>query len=466
MRMSPPKITTVSACVAIALTNLSLHARQPLPHLCVSENHRELVTAEGKPFIYLGDTAWELFHRLSREETEFYLKDRASKGFNVIQAVAIAEFGGLIEPNREGQTPLTDNDPTKPRDEYFQHIDFVVKRAAKLGIYTGILPTWGDKVNKKWGEGPEIFTPENARVYGEWIGHRYKDQPIIWILGGDRPIQNERHRLVFRAMAEGIRAAVGSSQLITYHPMGGHSSSDYVHEESWLDFNMMQSGHGTRNASNWKMIARDLALTPPKPAMDGEPAYEDHPVRSDKTKTQWFDDWDVRKLCYWGLFAGACGHTYGTHSIWSMWDGKGKKLADQRTPWREALKLPGSAQVGYARRLLESRPLAGRVADQSLLASDLNHGAEHCQAIRGADGSWAMIYSASGKPFSVLLDKFNARKLKPWWWDPRKGESMAGEPFENKREPLEFLPPESGERMDWVLVLDDVAKNYPPPGTR
>jgi hypothetical protein len=464
--MSPRPTSIALTCAAIALTSLPSRGGVALPRLRVADNHRELITADGKPFIFLGDTAWELFHRLSREETETYLKDRAKKGFNVIQAVAIAEFGGLTEPNRDGQTPLTDNDPTKPRDEYFKHIDFVVKRAGDLGMYTGLLPTWGDKVNKKWGEGPEVFTPENARVYGEWIGRRYKNQPIIWILGGDRPIENERHLLVYRAMAEGIRAAVGNSQLITYHPMGGRSSSEYVHQEPWLDFNMMQSGHGARNAKNWKMITKDLALTPLRPTMDGEPAYEDHPVRSDKTKTQWFDDWDVRKLCYWGLFAGACGHTYGTHSVWSMWDGQGKKLADQRTPWRDAIKLPGSAQAGFARRLLESRPIAGRVPDQSLLASDLNRGAEHCQAIRGADGSWAMIYSASGKPFTVTLDKITGKELKPWWWDPRKGEAKPGEVFENKREPQEFLPPESGERQDWVLVLDDVAKNYPPPGTK
>lgn len=462
--MSPKPNFIAFTYAAIALTSSLLQAGEILPRLRVADNHRELVTADGKPFIYLGDTAWELFHRLSREETDVYLKDRAGKGFNVVQAVAIAEFGGLAEPNRDGQTPLTNNDPTKPRDEYFQHVDFVVKRASELGIYIGLLPTWGDKVNKKWGEGPEIFTPENARVYGEWIGRRYKDQPIIWIIGGDRPIESERHRLVFRAMAEGIRKAVGNSQLITYHPMGGHSSSDYVHQEPWLDFNMMQSGHGSRNASNWRMIAKDLTLTPPRPTMDGEPAYEDHPVRSDKTKTQWFDEWDVRKLCYWGLFAGACGHTYGTHSVWSMWDGNGKKLADQRTPWRDAIHLPGSAQAGFARRLLESRPLKNRVPDQSLLATDFDHGPEHCQAIRAADGSWAMIYSASGKPFTIALGKLTAKQLKPWWWDPRKGEAQAGETFDNKREPQEFLPPESGERQDWVLVLDDAAKGYPTPG--
>lgn len=64
-----------------------------LPRLRVSDNHRFLVTEEGKPFFYLADTAWELFHRLKREEAEKYLADRAEKGFNVIQALGLGRTG-------------------------------------------------------------------------------------------------------------------------------------------------------------------------------------------------------------------------------------------------------------------------------------------------------------------------------------------------------------------------------------
>ena len=114
----------------------------------------------------------------------------------------------------------------------------------ELGLCIGMLPTWGDKWNKKWGQGPEIFTPENARAYGKFLGERYKDKPIVWILGGDRPIENDRHRAIIRALAEGLRAGDGGRHLITFHPMGGHGSADWLHEEPWLDFNMCQTGHG------------------------------------------------------------------------------------------------------------------------------------------------------------------------------------------------------------------------------
>jgi hypothetical protein len=132
--------------------------------LKVSSNKRFLVTADNKPFFWLGDTAWELFHRLKREEADRYLKNRADKGFTVIQAVALAELDGLNDPNPYGERPLENNDPTKPREAYFQHVDYIINKAGELGLYIGFLPTWGDKLyTDRWGKGPEIFYPPKMR---------------------------------------------------------------------------------------------------------------------------------------------------------------------------------------------------------------------------------------------------------------------------------------------------------------
>ncbi len=85
--------------------------------LRVSPNQRFLLYADGTPFFYLGDTAWELFHRLSIEESAVYLENRRAKGFNVIQAVVLSELDGLNVPNADGERPLIDNglqNRTKP----------------------------------------------------------------------------------------------------------------------------------------------------------------------------------------------------------------------------------------------------------------------------------------------------------------------------------------------------------------
>ena len=100
-----------------------------------------------------------------------------------------------------------------------------------------MLPTWGDKFNKAWGKGPVIFDEDNARVYGRWLGQRYKDKPnIVWVLSGDRPLITSRHFGVINSMAEGLAEGDEGRHIKTFHPVGGHSSSYHVHEEEWLDF--------------------------------------------------------------------------------------------------------------------------------------------------------------------------------------------------------------------------------------
>ncbi|HEY0789783.1 MAG TPA: DUF4038 domain-containing protein, partial [Chthoniobacterales bacterium] len=67
--------------------------------LTVSENRRFLVREDGSPFSWFADTAWELFHRLTREEAAEYLAKRREQSFTLIQAVVLAEFEGIRHPN-------------------------------------------------------------------------------------------------------------------------------------------------------------------------------------------------------------------------------------------------------------------------------------------------------------------------------------------------------------------------------
>ncbi len=433
--------------------------------LKISDNRRFLVHDDGSPFFYLGDTAWELFHRLTLDEAERYLADRAAKRFTVIQAVALAECDGLHTPNMNGDTPLIDDDPARPNEAYFAHVDAVVARAAALGLHIGMLPTWGDKWNKKWGIGPEIFTPENARAYGLFLGRRYAEQPIIWIVGGDRPVESETHLHILRSMAEGLREGDGGRHLITMHTWGPHSTSEYVHDESWLDFHTCQSGHA-RNSANWRFIAEDYARTPTRPCMDAEPGYEDMPAGF-KVENGYLDDYDARKALYWGLFAGGHGHTYGCNPVWQMWRPGRQQLIQPRRPWHEALHLPGSGQMQHGRALMLSRPFLTRIPDQSLVLTefegDAHHvQAHHVQATRDLRGSYALVYIPAGDEVELDLSALAGSELAAYWYDPRTGAAYAlgARP---KQERMRFTPPQGG--LDWVLVLDDAGAGYPAPGS-
>lgn len=454
------RLSTFSFCLLIVTTSLA--------QLRVSENKRFLVTAEGKPFFWLGDTAWELFHRLTREEAEKYLKNRADKGFTVIQAVVLAEMDGLHDPNAYGEIPLENDDPTKPKEAYFQHVDFIINKAAELGLYIGLLPTWGDKVVKnRWGMGPEIFNTENAKIYGKWIGNRYKTKKnIIWIMGGDRT-PDEKGMAIWRAMAAGVVEGVGGQNkaLMTFHPQpngleeGG--SSKYFHNDEWLDFNMFQTGHCREN-NIWDRIQVVYNRNPVKPVVDGETLYEDHPVCFNATDLGISSAYDIRKHAYLDVFAGAFGHTYGCHDVWQMYAPHRTPVNGPHFPWYVAIDLPGATQMKYLRRLIESRPMLDRVPDQSLITDGLG-AHDRIQSTRGKD--YLFVYTTQGKPITVNLGKISGKEAVAFWYNPKNGETKDDSRFQNTGQKT-FTPPGSGYGQDWVLVIDDVAKNYEKPKTQ
>jgi hypothetical protein len=432
-----------------------------LPLLRVSENKRHLVTENGDPFFWLGDTTWEIFHRLNAEEAVEFLECRAVQGFNVIQSVALAEFDGLTVPNAYGRFPLLKNaegifDPTLPDLEsgtddnhYWAHVDRIIGLASDRGIYVGLLPTWGDKYNTMWGKGPDIFTTENARAYGLWIGRRYCGcTNIVWILGGDRPLKTRRHFEIIKAMAEGIREGDEGKHLITFHPSGESSSSDYVHDEEWLDFNMIQSGHGKLNLETWEFIKADWDKTPVKPTLDGEPRYEDHPIGFNPVNG-YFDAADVRQAAWWGVMAGGLGVTYGHHSIWSM-----NRESEPYFPlnWRQAMVRPAAGQMRFLKQLALSRPMLERIPDQDLVVEQYE-GASRILAARGE--AYAFLYSPSGLKINVQLGRIRGRKVHASWFNPRTGFCMEIGIFPNEGTHA-FLPVLSGRGEDWVLVLDGV----------
>jgi hypothetical protein len=444
--------------LALTLTMAVGQAQPQGQRLKVSDNKRTIVHEDGSPFLYLGDTAWELFHRLTREDAELYLNDRREKGFTVIQAVVLAELDGLHTPNMYGYTPLINDNPLRPREQYFEHVDWVINKAAELGLYIGLLPTWGDKLYKdKWGVGPEIFNTNNAMAYGENIGRRYKNQwNIIWILGGDRNPRNEDDVDVWRAMANGIIKGVGNADnvLMTFHPQprenGG--SSSWFHQDAWLDFNMHQTGHCVDNNRADK-ITYDYNLLPTKPTMDGEPMYEEHPICFDGRKNGFSTADDIRKLAYWNLFAGAHGHTYGCHAMWQFYSEDRQPVNFPQRSWKASLGLPGAQQMGYVKNLLTPFLERERIPDQTLFTGENPKDSSYVAGTRAVDGRFALVYTPTGKTLSINTKSLKGKRLTATWFDPRTG-NYTSILTARKKSIMTFTPVSSGETLDWVLILE------------
>lgn len=444
-------------------------------YLKVSCNKRYLVTNDEKPFFWMGDTAWELIHKLDSTEIKTYLRDRAAKGFNVIQIAihGIGECDGLTTPTPEGFLPLENFDPEKPNADYFKKLDWVVETAAGCGLYVALVPTWGayvgDKPHSIFGS-YHIFTEKNAHIYGEFLGSRYKNNwNIIWMSGGDRPPTG--YEDIWIQMIKGLRKGSNSKQLITYHVSGNSSVTSYPSIANELDFYMLQSGHGNLATPNYKMISNDYSVLPTKPVIDGEPVYEDIPIAFN-TANGYSTDYESRRAQYWSVFAGGFGVTYGHNAIWQMNQKEYPEFLAPLTYWTEALNSKGSFQVAHLKNLMLSRPFLTRIPDSTLI-KPYNYEADFKLATRDGnlgknDATYIMSYHPVFESWTTLNTSVIASKnIRVWLYDPRNGLAyFLGEQANTGSYNIASHNPIKKHMggPDWVFVIDGADSNYLAPG--
>lgn len=417
--------------------------------LVISEDHMRIQKADGTDWYWLGDTGWSLFQELNREDAEFYFSTRASQGFTVIQGVVVMGWNrDWNEQNAYGHRPFHGDDASDPNEEFWKHADWLINKANDYGLYLALLPAWGSY----WGN-------EATVEYAQWITNRYKDYDnIIWVNGGDRKVDD----------ATGLFNQIGNvfhtdeDALTTFHPRGGDASSIHFHNEKWLDFNMQQSSHGDRDIRADDQVDADLAKTPAKPTMNGEPNYEDHCVgwESDCSRGI-FNAHDVRQLAYWTVFAGATGITYGHVHVWDFHNGGNRE--DGYEDWKVQLKDPGAVQMGYLANLIMSRPHTGRESAQHILIHESPGGLKQ-RAIIG--NGYAFVYTSQGHHIYVNLNALLWEHNKAWWFNPKSGKATPINNVSNAGNHTFDPPGIAGGDNDWVLVIDDASKGLAAPGQR
>jgi len=369
----------------------------------VSPNGRHFVDSSGAPFFWLGDTAWKLFEKVTLAEAELYLEDRRRKGFTVVQAVCGGSDTATGFPNLEGHKPWVNDNPATPNEAYFRNVDAIVTLAREKGIVVGMLPSWGWCVVQK----PNTLNLKNARVYGKWLGTRYRTAPnLIWIVGGD--VVPPGYEPVFREVAAGLKEGDGGAHIMTYHPPGGSpSSSQWFHNEPWLDFNMLQTWD--RYSDIYSRVYADYRKTPAKPTGLGEGAYEDGP----QYPTKPIDALAIRRQAYWSYLAGGY-HTYGNTNVWNFGTAQDKKEVTQ--DWKKALDSAGARHLQVLKKIFLSQPWWKLVPDPSLFS-----GAEKIPnaGMVSADGDRILAYFASAGSASIPLTKIaSAKEVDARWINP------------------------------------------------
>lgn len=455
-------------CLLIGLLFFSACSNEPvknkeesLPYLQVSENGRFIQKDNGDPFFWLGDTGWLLFTKLNKEDAGAYFDNRKEKGYNVLQVSVIHM---LNAKNVYGDSALINRNVAHPllKDEkydFWDHVDYLVNLAADKGIYMALVPVWGNNV--KYGG----VSYHEAETYATFLAERYGDKPnVIWLNGGDTfgSDSTATWKVIGRTLKE-----KAPKQLVTFHPRGRCSSSDWFHNETWLDFNMIQSGHRRYNQDdtergygqdNWRYINDDYAFDPAKPTIDGEPSYEGIPQGLHNPNEVYWDNNDIRRYAYWSVFAGAFGFTYGHNSIMQFYKRTdGTPAFGAKLYWDVAMNEPGAYQMKYLKQLMLSRSFFDRVPAQDLL---VENGEKYDYKVATRGSNYAMVYTYRGGIIQVDLDKMNGDKIAVSWVNPRTGAVLKDGEIESSGVRI-FETPVAVDMdgNDWVLILDEVAVN-------
>jgi hypothetical protein len=428
----------ISLLVALILLSSLVAGAADLYPVTVGADHRHLVDQSGTPFLVQGDAAWSLISGLTKEEAETYLKDRRSKGFNsVIVNLIEHKFRGPV--NRYGEAPFTvAGDFSTPNEKYFAHADWVIRKAAENGIQVFLAPIYLGYIGTEEGWVTEALAngAEKSRDWGRYVGKRYASfNNIVWLIGGDRNPETAREDV--DAVVAGIKE-FDQRHIFSAHCHPENSAVDQYGQEGWVDLNTTY----TYNIVH-AMLLRDYQRTPAKPFVLIESSYEgEHNASAVQ----------IRRQAYWAILSGATGQFMGNRPIWLFDPG-----------WEAALNYAGSEDMARLKKLFTSRPWYQLVPDEKheVVLDGLGEfrGLDYLAAARTTDGSSVIAYMPTSRPITVDMTKVSGKEARAWWFNPRGGDSVSigTIPTGGKHQ---FVPPGDG---DWVLLLDDAARNLQAP---
>jgi len=433
----------------------SNHVSLPLK---VGPTGHYLVDQKGSPFLVHGDTAWSLISGLRAKEAEYYLENRARKGFNAI-IVNLIEHKYRGPQDRYGDYPFVgmdaapkssgtdadypDADFSAPNEAYFAHADRAIRLAAERGIVVFLAPIYlGYK--KAVHDADEGWYYEALRngssrcyAYGRYLGRRYGScDNIVWMMSGDRNPEDAREHV--NAVAWGIREGA-PDHLMTAHCAPENAAASQFAPDGWLTLNTVY----TYEIVHRKLVA-EYRRQPALPFVLIESTYEGEHNASPV---------QIRRQAYWAILCGATGQFLGNRPIWLYDPG-----------WEEAMDGQGSRDMVHLRSLFASRLWHTLIPDldHEVITSGLGEyrGLDYLAAAQTVDGSTAIAYMPTARSVTVNLERFSGVQVRVWWYDPRLGTAQRVGDYA-ARGTLPLDPPGEG---DWVLVVDDLAHGLPPPG--
>ena len=448
----------VSLIMSLFKTGIDARDRNLFP-LKLSDNKRYLVDNNNQPFLIKEFSAWGMIQSLSEEDEAAFLDSLKLKGFNAVITSVVSNAPSQMAGNPpywQGVSPFTAEwDFSKPNEEYFKHVDRVLKIAEEKGFLVMALPFYmGYRTDPSQGWWDELLDKNNdtlkMRKYGEFIGKRYKNSlNTIWVAGGDNNCDGKFYSYEHN-MIEGIKT-FDQQHLWSGHfdmNMGAVWSTDnksfanYIDidgEYVWTESVLLERGPQYKSElaqyhKNKMIVQLDLS-------------YEhDVPHFADNENYAW-----IRRKMYGGLLSGCAGTSFSSGAM--------DNQCYSFKKWKNVMSTEGMQHVSNCFKLFEKLPWQKLVPDET--NNIITHGREnfgsrdYICAAKASDSSAYVMYIPKGQEYELNMKAMFNKLMRMNWYNPRTGENIKIGTAE-VREKYAMAPP---SQEDWVLVFYDVRLN-------
>ncbi len=454
-------------------TNISIHGRsgsitvvpyegndefRRLGWLKVSDNKRHLTYANGDPFFYLGDTAWEMTHNAEWWQVRGYASQLRRKGYNVVQMCTMShlQVGGHGVDSWHSGDSFKDRDAFIPNPGYYAWMDSIITLMNDSGIAVALVPNWnffttanGDSTLGR------LLTYEEGVELARYVGARYAGHNVIWITTADGQYPYPRHQTYWTGVGRMLHTATGARHLVTIHPIGGEASFHFFDSTAtWLDFHMYQSSHDALTPNHWRLGLEGYRLNPPKPVLNAECNYEDLFTTfsaRDTTKPNSFRlrPEHVRDASWKSVLSGAIvGITHGANGVWQWYVTGHEPFLWPRFPVEQAWTMDSYDHIALLKSICQQYHWYRFVPRPELVScqSDSDH-----IAISEADSVLLAWFPVKAKPVAIDVSRFN-NAVSHRWLNPVTGSYTDPVDTISRRaiDSLIFTPP---TKDDWLLVI-------------
>ena len=265
--------------------------------------------ADGEPFLWVADTWWNWTKNTIQFETfQKLVDDRAEKGFNLGQLFVPGNGWGRDSSLLDGTYSVLDT-------EHMKKVEQMIAYANSKGITVWIHGWWSRP------EMDETIGEEKIQRWWRYLVHRLGAYNVIWVLAGEYNMHNNAgfHLDFWKDLGKSVKDEDPYDRIVSLHPTppfwhGGAeapqwSTGEVLNNESWMDYNQCQSGHGKyANEMIPVIIEKEYQRQPAKPIVVTEPWYEF--VEGNPTGQ------DIRLAAWGSILSGAAGHTYGGGHVW------------------------------------------------------------------------------------------------------------------------------------------------------